>query len=68
MTIEDLLQTPRDIVLQIMSQHWDLKACECWVCVQGYRLGCRTMDRHLRYKMDPEVARQLTDVRVEAPR
>lgn len=30
-----------DIVERIMTQHWDLAACPCWVCQSGREAGCR---------------------------
>lgn len=29
------------IVERIMTQHWDLTACCCWVCVEGRAADCR---------------------------
>lgn len=28
-----------EIVARIMTQHWDLGACPCWVCKAGRRAG-----------------------------
>lgn len=39
------------IVEIIMSQHWDMVACQCWICVEGRKAGCRPRDRYLGYKM-----------------
>ena len=39
-----------DIVEQIMTQHWDLKSCECWVCHAGRKAGLRPKDIHLKNK------------------
>ena len=33
------LKTASDIVERIMSAHWDMAACPCWVCVRGRELG-----------------------------
>jgi hypothetical protein len=51
MTIEDLIKEPRDIVEQIMAQHWDLAACQCWICRHGRKMGCGVYDEHLDHKM-----------------
>lgn len=32
------------IIERIMTQHWDLTACPCWVCVAGRAAGCRPRD------------------------
>jgi hypothetical protein len=28
-----------EIVEQIMTMHWDMAACPCWICKQGRELG-----------------------------
>ena len=45
---------PKDIVEQIMTQHWDMKSCDCWVCVDGRKAGLRPRETHLKNKQ-PEV-------------
>jgi len=55
-----VIEVPEDIVEQIMSQHWDMKTCECWVCKHGYALGLYPQDKHMRYKME----KPLEDVQV----
>ena len=47
MTSEELTATAEDIVTQIMTQHWDLKACDCWVCEAGRRIGLGAVEEHL---------------------
>ena len=34
----------REIVEIIMTQHWDMAACQCWVCEEGRKVGCRPRD------------------------
>ncbi len=34
------IQTASDIVMQIMTMHWDMAACRCWICVAGRAAGC----------------------------
>lgn len=41
------------IVERIMTQHWDMGACGCWVCAEGRDAGCRPRDRYLNHKGDP---------------
>ena len=31
----------RRLVEIILTQHWDLAACPCWVCEEGRAIGCR---------------------------
>ncbi len=40
--------TPTEIVERIMTQHWDMAACQCWVCRDGREAGCRPRDAYLR--------------------
>lgn len=30
---------PEEIVERIMTQHWDLSACNCWICANGRAAG-----------------------------
>ena len=30
----------QEIVERIMTQHWDMAACQCWVCMAGREAGC----------------------------
>lgn len=30
-----------EIVERIMTMHWDMAACQCWVCQEGRKVGCR---------------------------
>lgn len=41
------LKTPTDILEAIMTQHWDMEACGCWVCRAGREAGCRPRDGFL---------------------
>jgi len=40
----------KEIVERIMTQHWDMKACECWICREGYKAGCSPKDEYLPRK------------------
>lgn len=35
------------IVERIMTQHWDMAACDCWVCTEGRAAGCRPREIYL---------------------
>ena len=37
----------REIVEIIMTQHWDMAACNCWVCTKGREAGCSPMEKYL---------------------
>jgi hypothetical protein len=36
-----------EIVERIMTMHWDMAACPCWVCVDGRAAGCRQREVYL---------------------
>ncbi len=38
------------IIERIITQHWDLKACNCWVCEAGREAGCRPREEHLKWR------------------
>lgn len=38
-TKEPIPWTAADIIERIMSAHWDMAACPCWVCRQGRVIG-----------------------------
>lgn len=37
----------KEIVERIMSMHWDMKACECWICREGRKVGCSAKSEYL---------------------
>lgn len=45
--VSDLAQA---IIERIMTQHWDMAACRCWICVGGREAGCRPRERYLRWR------------------
>ena len=49
----------KEIVERIMTQHWDMAACDCWICEAG-----RTAELHPRsdYLHDADRARSLERV------
>lgn len=42
--------TPSEIVQRIMSAHWDMVSCQCWVCVNGRRNGIRPVLEMLSHR------------------
>lgn len=61
--------TAVEIVEEIMTQHWDPKACRCWVCCEGRNAGCHpksaymphiTGSTHGRVWVDPAIKRPKT--------
>lgn len=42
----------QEIVERIMSAHWDLAACPCWVCQAGDKLGFSARDGYLPHRDD----------------
>ena len=39
--------TAEDVIRRIMGAHWDIFACNCWVCYGGRRLGLAPEERWL---------------------
>ena len=42
----------QEIVERIMSAHWDIAACPCWICQAGYKLGFGARDGYLPHRDD----------------
>lgn len=36
----------REIIERIMTAHWDLPSCRCWVCTAGREAGCRPREEY----------------------
>jgi hypothetical protein len=57
---EELLAAVRDvdplvaIVERIMTQHWDMAACMCWVCEEGRVAGCRPREMYQGFKHEEQ--------------
>jgi hypothetical protein len=43
-----------EILERIMTQHWDMKACDCWVCTAARANGLRPKEQYL-YQKQPRV-------------
>ena len=39
-----------DIIRQIMTMHWDMDACRCWVCEAGRELGFHANEAYLEWR------------------
>lgn len=50
--LEAELARLRPIIERIMTQHWDMSMCLCWVCEEGRAAGCRPRSHHLLHN-DP---------------
>jgi hypothetical protein len=37
-----------EIVERIMSAHWDMAACQCWICREGRKLGLSNRQKYVR--------------------
>ncbi len=42
----------QEIVERIMTCHWDLAACQCWICQAGDRLGFGCRAEYLQHHHD----------------
>ena len=39
----------KEIIERIMTQHWDIAACHCWICEAGRILGCGAKKEYLSH-------------------
>ena len=46
----------QEIIERIMSHHWDLTACDCWICQEGRKLGFGAREEYLEHKSKEAVA------------
>lgn len=44
------LLTPELILETIVSQHYDIKACDCWICLEAAAVGIRPTEDGIRRK------------------
>lgn len=49
--------TAKEIIERIMTEHWDMAACHCWICDAGRELGFAPQDEYLRHKSKIKVGR-----------
>lgn len=47
---ECLVADADDIVMMIMTQHWDISACQCWVCQAGRAAGLHPTSDFLEWR------------------
>ncbi len=38
----------KEIIETIMTMHWDMDACRCWVCDEGRELDCHPISKYLK--------------------
>lgn len=53
-------QDADDIVMVIMTMHWDMAACQCWVCRRGRELGLHSTSDFLDWR---QAGRGFVDVK-----
>jgi hypothetical protein len=41
---------PKEIVERIMTSHWDMAACQCWICRAGREADCAPRGDYLSYE------------------
>ena len=46
-----------EVVERIMSWHWDMQACDCWVCHLGRRIGLRPREEYLPHRNNNRATR-----------
>ena len=42
--------TAPEIVQQVMTMHWDIMSCRCWVCVAGRENGLHPNEAFLDWR------------------
>ena len=47
----------QEIIERIMSQHWDMAACHCWICEAGRKLGYGAKSEYLSHNSEIQVGR-----------
>lgn len=52
-SLEAKVERHAEIIERVMTSHWDMKACECWLCEEGRLLGCRPRGDYLHDKTRP---------------
>jgi len=49
--------TEKEILERIMTAHWDMKRCDCWICSNARKAGLRPIVEYssekLRYAVPP---------------
>lgn len=51
----------KEIVERIMTQHWDMAACKCWICEAGRKLGYSPQEEYLSHKSDKKFERVVVE-------
>ena len=47
----------KEIIERIMTEHWDMAACHCWVCDAGRELGYGAKVEYLSHNSKIKVGR-----------
>lgn len=51
------MMNAQEIIERIMSQHWDMVACRCWICDAGRALGFGAREEYLLHRSEVKVGR-----------
>lgn len=46
------MTTPEQVVEIIMAQHWDMVACNCWICEAGRKNGLGAYNENLPHNLE----------------
>lgn len=52
-----MIMDAKEIIERIMTQHWDMVACHCWICDAGRELGYETKEEYLPHKSEIKLDR-----------
>lgn len=50
-----------EIIERIMTQHWDMAACPCWICKAGRALGYKPREVYLERNLGVKVGRVIVE-------
>jgi hypothetical protein len=46
--------SPEHVIEIIMAQHWDMVACNCWICTAGRENNIRAYEHNLPHRLLPK--------------
>ena len=52
--MDDITEQEIAIIEQIMTDHWDMVVCPCWICQAGYANGCRPREIYARHRKNKD--------------
>lgn len=50
----------KEMIETIMTMHWDMFACLCWICEEGRKLDCHPREKYLKINKEKVIIEQPT--------